>query len=80
MSRNPSILEAARREVERMRRRAELRRSLRNPHPETIAFADEGFAEWLRGLPEENPESLVDMSRGKPVRWVPGKGWIEDLL
>jgi hypothetical protein len=40
---------SVRRELDR-RRRAELRRSLRSPHPEAPGA-------------------------GKPVRWVPGKGW-----
>jgi hypothetical protein len=28
-------------------------------------------------LPEEDTEALVDSSAGKPVRWIPGKGWVE---
>jgi hypothetical protein len=59
------------------RRREELRRSLRHPHPETAEFAELGFEEWARGLAEEDAEALVDMSVGKPVRWVPGEGWVE---
>lgn len=56
-------------------RRAGLRQSLRNPHRETVAFNDEGFDEWVRGLPEEDAESLVNGRAGMPVRWTPGKGW-----
>jgi hypothetical protein len=28
-------------------------------------------------LREEDIEALVDNSAGKPVRWVPGEGWVE---
>jgi hypothetical protein len=54
------------------RRRAELRRSLQNPHPEGADLAENGFEEWTRGLPEEDIEALVDSSAGKLVRWIPG--------
>ncbi|MGC9972821.1 MAG: ribbon-helix-helix domain-containing protein [Bryobacteraceae bacterium] len=30
-----------------------------------------------RRRPEEDAETLVDTSAGKPVRWVPGEGWVE---
>jgi Arc/MetJ-type ribon-helix-helix transcriptional regulator len=75
-NRSKFVAEAVRRELDR-RRRAELRRSLRNPHPESAEFAERGFEEWASGLPEEDAEALVDGSAGKAVRWVPGKGWVE---
>ena len=50
-NRSKFILEAVRRELER-RRREELRLSLENPHAESVELADEGFQEWLSGLPE----------------------------
>ncbi len=75
-NRSRFIAEAVRREVDR-RRRAELRRSLKNPHPEGAAIAELGLAEWSRGLPEEDAGALVDSSAGKPVRGVAGKGWVE---
>lgn len=59
------------------RRREELRRSLAEPHPETAGLADVGLAEWASGLPVDEAGSLLDMSRGRPVRWSPGEGWIE---
>ena len=31
----------------------------------------------MRSLLEEDTEALVDSSAGKPVCWVPGKGWQE---
>lgn len=76
-NRSKFVAEAVRRELDR-RRRAELRRSLQNPHPESAELAEQGIAEWSRGLPEEDAEALVDASVGKPVRWVPGEGWVED--
>lgn len=59
-------------------RRAELRRSLRNPHPESLAFHDPGFDEWTRCLPEEDTATLLDERAGQPVRWKPVKGWRGD--
>jgi hypothetical protein len=75
-NRSKFVAEAVRRELDR-RRRVELRVSLRSPHPESADFAERGFAEWASGLPEEDTEALVDSRAGKPVRWVPGKGWSE---
>jgi hypothetical protein len=59
------------------RRREELRRSLHNPHPASVEFADEGLEAWTLGLPEDDTDALVDSSAGKAVRWVPGDGWAE---
>jgi hypothetical protein len=28
-------------------------------------------------LPEEDAQDLVDSRAGHPIRWVPGKGWVE---
>lgn len=75
-NRSKFVAEAVRHELDR-RRRAELRRSLQNPHPESAELAEEGFEEWARGLPEEDTSALLDVSVGKPVRWVPGEGWVE---
>ena len=75
-NRSKFVAEAVRHELDR-RRRAELRRSLHNPHPESAELAEQGLEEWTRGLPEENADSLVDSNAGKPVRWVSGKGWVE---
>ncbi|MEK7754232.1 MAG: ribbon-helix-helix domain-containing protein [Acidobacteriota bacterium] len=76
-NRSKFVAEAVRRELDR-RRRAELSRSLANPHPESSELAEQGLEEWSRGLPEEDAEALVDSSAGKPVRWVPGEGWVEE--
>ena len=75
-NRSKFVAEAVRRELDR-RRRMELRRSLHNPHPDTAKFAEQGFSDWARGLPKEDAAALVDGSAGKPVRWVPGEGWVE---
>ena len=75
-NRSKFVGEAVRNELDR-RRREELRRSLDNPHPESAELAEEGLAEWQRGLPDEDTEGLVDCRVGKPVRWVSGEGWVE---
>ena len=76
-NRSKFVAEAVRRELDR-RRRAELHRSLANPHPESVELAEQGLEEWSRGLPEEDAGTLVDASGGKPVRWVAGEGWVEE--
>ena len=76
-NRSKFVAEAVRRELER-RRRAELRKSLDNPHAESGVMAELGFDDWARALPVEDAESLVDLTAGKPVRWIPGQGWIEE--
>jgi hypothetical protein len=63
----PDAPNALRHELNR-RRRAELRRSLQSPHPESAELAEQGFAEWARGLPEEDSEALVDSRAGKAVQ------------
>src|SRR5258706_13407803 len=75
-NRSKFVAEAVRNELDR-RRRLELRRSLRNSHPESINLAGQGIEEWMRGLPDEDTEALVDRRAGKPVRWIPGEGWLE---
>src|SRR5713101_9929429 len=74
-NRSKFVAEAVRNELDR-RRREELRRSLNNPHLESTDLAEERLEEWTRGLPEEDTEALVDSNAGKPVRWVPGEGWV----
>jgi hypothetical protein len=76
-NRSKFVAEAVRRELDRCRR-AELRRSLENPHPDSAELAERGLEEWSRELPDEDSESLLDSSAGKAVRWVPGKGWLEE--
>ena len=76
-NRSKFVADAVRHELDR-RRREELRRSLHNPHPESVEFADEGLEAWTRNLPEDDTDALVDSSVGKAVRWVPGEGWVEE--
>jgi hypothetical protein len=75
-NRSRFVLEAVKRELTR-RRREELRRSLRSPHPESARLAKVGIADWAKGLPPDDAQELVDLNAGTPVRWVPGKGWVE---
>ena len=75
-NRSKFVVESVRHELER-RRRAELHRSLQNPHSESAELGEQGLEEWALSLPEEDSEALVDSSAGKAVRWVPGEGWVE---
>jgi hypothetical protein len=73
-NRSRFVAQAVRHELDR-RRRAELRTSLNNPHPESLEFSDSDFDAWAKRLPEEDAESLVDARAGTAVVWIPGKGW-----
>lgn len=75
-NRSRFVLDAVKRELLR-RRREELRRSLRTPHPDSIRLAEAGIGEWAKGLPREKTQDLVDLKEGTAVRWVPGRGWEE---
>ena len=75
-NRSKFVLEAAERELE-LRRRRELERSLRYPHPESHQVAEAGIEEWGEGWATED-ESIVDPSAGRPVRWTPDDGWREE--
>ncbi len=77
-NRSRFILEAVERELAR-RRRDELLRSLRSPHPEASELADMGLVEWAASM-STGDEALVDMSAGKSVRWVEGQGWEEESV
>ena len=75
-SRVTALPSAGSRELKR-RRREDLHRSLRNPHPESVEMAELGLNNWRAGLPEEDVSELLDPKAGKAVRWVHGKGWGE---
>ena len=75
-NRSRFVLEAVRHELQR-RRREQLKRSLRSPHPESEQLAEQGFEDWAGSLPAEDAADLVDLKAGTPVRWVPGEGWME---
>src|SRR5262249_31372173 len=74
-NRSRFIAEAVEHELQRRRREA-LLQSVVNPHPETAELADVGLGDWVKDLPEEN--DLVDLSSGTAVRWVEGRGWVEE--
>lgn len=74
-NRSRFILEAVGHELRR-RRKEELRRSLRAPHPEAGQLADDGFSDWATSLPVDESSDLVDVKGGTPVRWIPGEGWL----
>jgi hypothetical protein len=73
-NRSRFIATAVEHELER-RRREGLLRSLSHPHPEASEVAETGLAEWGSSMSTE--DDLVDLQRGKAVRWVEGKGWRE---
>jgi hypothetical protein len=75
-NRSRFITEAVERELVR-RRRDGLLRSLESPHVEAGELAETGLADWGASLPPGD-EGLVDASAGKAVRWVEGKGWVEE--
>lgn len=75
-NRSKFMLEAAERELE-LRRRQELERSLRYPHPDSQQVAEAGIEDWAEGWAAED-EDLVDPSAGRPVRWTPDDGWREE--
>jgi hypothetical protein len=74
-NRSRFITEAVEHELAR-RRRNGLLHSLKNPHPEAAELADTGLADWGASLPADDG-GLVDVTGGKPVRWIEGKGWVE---
>ena len=74
-NRSRFIAQAVEHELQRRRREA-LLQSVVNPHPETAELADIGTGDWVQDLPDEN--DLVDLSTGTAVRWVEGRGWVED--
>ena len=73
-NRSKFIQEAVRRELRR-RGQEQLRMSLDNPHPDSSELAEAGLEDWVKGLPEGD-SSLIDPRAAKPVKWVPGRGWI----
>lgn len=75
-NRSRFIKDAVEHELARRRREA-LRRSLEHPHSEGAELADAGLDDWAASLPRDEG-GLVDLAAGKPVRWVEGKGWVEE--
>lgn len=75
-NRSRFIADAVEHELVR-RRREGLLRSLASPHPEAAELAETGLGDWGASLPPDD-EGLVDEALGKPVRWAPGLGWVEE--
>ncbi len=75
-NRSKFVLEATERELE-LRRKQELERSLRNPHPKSHQVAEAGIEEWGDGWVADD-EELVDPSAGRSVRWTPDGGWCQE--
>ena len=75
-NRSRFITEAVAHELLR-RRRAGLLRSVKTPHSEAGELANVGLADWAASLPKGD-EGLVDVKGGTAVRWVAGKGSVED--
>ena len=71
-----AVANADQRQLKRQLRDA-LQLSLRNPHPKSRELADLGIEQWAKNLPAEDAAELVDLKAGKPVRWIPDKGWVE---
>lgn len=76
-NRSRFITEAVEHELVR-RRRHELSRSLHSPHPDAAELEETGLADWVASLPAED-RGLVDETAGRAVRWVEGRGWLEEL-
>jgi len=74
-NRSRFVAVAVEHEIERRRREA-LLASIRSPHPDSVALAAEGAAEW-GSLAADGDSKLVDVAAGKPVKWVEGRGWVE---
>lgn len=74
-NRSRFIAEAVEHELRRRRRQA-LLQSITNPHPDTTELAEIGLGDWVKDLPEE--DDLVDLSTGTPVRWIDGRGWVQE--
>jgi hypothetical protein len=64
---------------ELLRRRHEaLLRSLASPHPEVGELVESSLADWAAGLSAQDGRVLNETA-GKAVRWVEGRGWVEEL-
>lgn len=73
-NRSRFVLVAAQRELE-LRRRQELERSLRNPHPASSRVAEAGIEEWGLGR-NEGDDDLLGSAAGRAIRWNPDAGWL----
>jgi len=73
-NRSRFIAEAVRHELQR-RQRLELQRSLRSPHPDSLATAALGLTDWAEAMAEADSD-LLDPNAGTPLTWQAEVGWI----
>lgn len=74
-NRSKFVLQAVQNELEH-RRKEELLRSLKKPHPESQTIVQLGMEDWANRLHEVD-ETLLNPSNGRSIRWSPGEGWVE---
>ncbi|MFN9694422.1 MAG: CopG family ribbon-helix-helix protein [Synechococcaceae cyanobacterium] len=72
-NRSRFIAEAVRHELQR-RQRLELQRSLQSPHPDSLATAALGLADWAEAQSDADND-LLDPKAGSPLAWQPNTGW-----
>jgi hypothetical protein len=70
-NRSRFISDAVRRELAR-RRKAMLLESVRNPHPESSKVGSLTARDWGGS---DDDASLVDITKGTPLRWSAKTGW-----
>jgi hypothetical protein len=68
------VLKAVTRELD-LRRYEQLRKSLSQPHPESLEMAEVGFPTWAEGLPDD-ASGLIAPGAGEGVRWTADRGWV----
>lgn len=73
-NRSRFIAEAVRHELLR-RQRLELQRSLQSPHPDSLATAALGLADWAEAQSDADHD-LLDPQAGTPLAWQPNMGWV----
>ena len=73
-NRSRFIAEAVRHELQR-RQRLELQHSLQSPHPDSLATAALGLADWAEAQSDADND-LLDPQAGSPLAWQPNTGWI----
>lgn len=72
-NRSRSVPKTVSSELDR-RRSEQLKKSLLNPHPETLEIAEVGFAAWAESISDGAAE-LVAPETGEPLRWSAEHGW-----
>ncbi len=73
-NRSRFVLKAVTHELDR-RRNEQLRKSLSNPHPESLEMAEVDFTAWAERLPDDASD-LIAPGAGEGVRWTADRGWV----